>query len=283
MSAVAARTIVAEPVDTPDQVAARVAVLIPAYNPGNAINGAVESLVSNTLPCDIYIVDDGSDIPVAQILDDFPRTKVIRLEKNVGVPRALNVGLKEILKQPYEFIARLDAQDFCYAERLERQVAFLDSHPEIAAVGCWAQFVDPTSGKAVYIERTPDEPALAKQKLHLNSVILHPTLMVRADVIREVGLYSERYPVAEDYELFRRIARKFPIVNIPTILVDTQLSVDGVSIARRRRQLLDRLRIQLAYFRPLELYAWIGLIKTFGLFLIPRALVTKLKSFTYRV
>jgi glycosyltransferase involved in cell wall biosynthesis len=274
---------VTEPVETPDEAPARVAVLIPAYNAGSAINSAVESLLNNTLPCDIYIVDDGSKIPVAQILDDFPRTKIIRLEKNAGVARALNVGLEEILKHPYEFVARLDAQDFCYAERLAQQVAFLDSHPDVGAVGCWARFVDPSSGKAVYIERTPDEPALAKQKLHLNSVILHPTLMVRTDVIREVGPYSERYPVAEDYELFRRIAQKFPIVNIPAILVDTQLSVDGVSITRRRRQLLDRLKIQLAYFRPLELYAWIGLLKTFGLFLIPRVLVTKFKSFTYRV
>jgi glycosyltransferase involved in cell wall biosynthesis len=283
MSALAARVMVTEPVETPDEAPARVAVLIPAYNAGSAINSAVESLLNNTLPCDIYIVDDGSKIPVAQILDDFPRTKVIRLDKNAGVPRALNVGLKEILKHPYEFVARLDAQDFCYAERLEQQVAFLDSHPDVGAVGCWARFVDPDSGKAVYIERTPDEPALAKQKLHLNSVILHPTLMVRTDVIRDVGPYSERYPVAEDYELFRRIAQKFPIVNIPTVLVDTQLSVDGVSITRRRRQLLDRLKIQLAYFRPLEPYAWIGLIKTFGLFLIPRVLVTKFKSFIYRV
>jgi glycosyltransferase involved in cell wall biosynthesis len=281
MSAVAARKIVCEPAETPAEAPARVAALIPAYNPGSDINAAVESLLNNTLPCDIYIVDDGSEIPVAHILDDFPRTKVIRLEKNAGVARALNAGLAEILKQPYEFVARLDAQDFCSPDRLERQVAFLDSHAEVGAVGCWARFVDP-SGNAVYIERTPDEPALAKQKLHLNSVILHPTLMVRTDVIREVGPYSERYPVAEDYELFRRIAQKFPIMNIPTILVDTQLSVNGVSITRRRRQLLDRLKIQLAYFRPLEPYAWIGLLKTFGLFLIPRVLVTKLKSFAYR-
>ena len=58
---------------------------MPAYNPGEAINARSESLVNGTYPCDIYIVDDGSDVPVAEILDAFPRTKIIRLDKNAGV------------------------------------------------------------------------------------------------------------------------------------------------------------------------------------------------------
>ena len=263
---------------TTAEVAARVAVLMPAYNPGPLINRSVESLVNNTYACDIYIVDDGSKVPVTQILDAFPRTKVIRLEQNGGVARALNVGLTTILMQPYEFVARLDADDFCYADRLARQVEFLDSNPGIAAVGSWVRFTDESSGSTVYIARTPDKPALVRKALNFNNVIMHPTSMIRTDVLKNVGLYSEHYPVAEDYELFRRIAEQFPLANIPSVLVDMRLSSGGMSLTRRRRQLFDRLRIQLKYFRPLEIGAWMGLLQTLLLFLVPRVFVTKFKS-----
>ena len=260
---------------------ARVAVLMPAYNPGPLINRSVESLVNNTHTCDIYIVDDGSKIPVTQILDAFPRTTVIRLEQNLGVAHALNVGLTTILKQPYEFVARLDADDFCYPQRVARQVEFLDSNPGIAAVGSWVRFTDESTGETLYIAKTPDKPSLVRRGLNFNNVIMHPTSMIRTDVLKNVGLYSEHYPVAEDYELFRRIAQQFPLANIPSVLVDMRLSPGGVSLTRRRRQLFDRLRIQSKYFRPLELAAWMGLIQTLALFLIPRVFVTKFKSFRY--
>ena len=107
--------------------------------------------------------------------------------------------------------------------------------------------------------------------------------MIRTSALKAVGFYSERYPVAEDYELFRRIAQQFPIANIPIVLVDMRLSLGGLSLTRRRRQLFDRLRIQLKYFRPLEISAWMGLIQTLALFLIPRAVITKFKSYRYRV
>jgi len=151
MGTMAARKPVTQAVALP-----RVAVLMPAYNPGDALNEAVESLVNSTYACDIYIVDDGSDIPVTQILGDFPRTKVIRLDKNSGVPNARNVGLAAILKRPYDFVACLDADDICYPDRIAKQVEFLDRHLEIAVVGAWAGFIDGNDGRKLFVERTPD-------------------------------------------------------------------------------------------------------------------------------
>jgi cellulose synthase/poly-beta-1,6-N-acetylglucosamine synthase-like glycosyltransferase len=57
---------------------------LPAYNPDSIIDRAVESLVQSTYPCDIYIVDDGSRTPVADLVAGSPRTTVIRLEQNQG-------------------------------------------------------------------------------------------------------------------------------------------------------------------------------------------------------
>ena len=260
----------------------RVAALMPAYNSGEEINEAVESLVNSTYPCDIYIVDDGSAVPITGVLRDFPRTKVIRLEQNGGVARALNAGLKEILKQPYDFVARLDADDISHPDRIAKQVEFMDRHPDIAAVGGWARFTDENSGRTLFIERTPDKPELVSKALYQNTVVVHSSVMLRADVLREVGPYSVDYPVAEDYELFRRIAQHYPLANIPSVLVDRRLSWGGVSLTRRRRQLFDRLMIQLRYFRAREPRAWTGLAKTLLLFCIPVSVIAKIKEYRGR-
>jgi GT2 family glycosyltransferase len=260
----------------------RVAALMPAYNPGPEINEAIESLVNSTYPCDIYIVDDGSKVSVADVLPNFPRTKVIRLEKNCGVARALNAGLKEILRQPYDFVARLDADDISHPDRIAKQVAFLDRHPDIAAVGAWARFTDENSGRTLFIERTPDQPEAVKKALYQNTVVVHSSVMLRADVLKQVGPYSLNYPVAEDYELFRRISQQYALANIPSVLVDRRLSWGGVSLTRRRRQLFDRLMIQLRYFRAAEPRAWAGLAKTLLLFCIPVSVIAKIKEYRGR-
>lgn len=257
----------------------RVAVLMPAYNADQTIKRAVESLVSNTYPCDIFIVDDGSKTPITQILGDAPRTEIIRLHKNMGVVKARNAGLAAILKQPYEFVACLDADDVSYPERIAKQVEFLDNHPEIAAVGTWAKHFAANDGRFLFIERTPESPGLVGQALNYNSAIIHTTFMVRTDVLKAVGFYSERYPVAEDYELFRRIFQRLPIANLPIILADRHVSVKGLSLTRRRRQLWDRLRIQLRYFNAAEADSWLGALKTLLLFFVPVALLVKIKGY----
>jgi glycosyltransferase involved in cell wall biosynthesis len=256
----------------------RVAVLMPAYNPGESINEAVDSLVRGTYPCDIYVVDDGSKVPITEILRAFPRTRIIRQDKNRGVAPTLNAGLAAILAHPYDFIARLDADDVAYPERIAKQVEFLDRHPDVAAVGSWARLTEEGSGRTLYIMRTPGQPEQVQKALYLNNVVLHPTAMIRTSVFRRLGPYSERYPVAEDYELFRRIAREFPVANIPSVLIDLRRSTEGVSLKRRRRQLFDRFRIQLKYFRAREPRAWAGLVKTLLAFLVPVSLIAKAKT-----
>ncbi len=277
MNAVLATKPAAEQVPSVDAGSKRVAALMPAYNTGDTINRAVASLADGTLPCDIYIVDDGSDVPVAQILGDFPRTKVIRLDKNTGVVNARNVGLTAILAQPYDFVAFLDADDIAYPDRIARQVEFLDGHPDIAGVGTWARHIAETSDEPLFVERTPTAPDMVRKALNYNSAIINTTFMVRTDVLRRVGLYSDRYPVAEDYELFRRISRRYPLANIPDILADRQVLGTGISLSNRRRQLSNRLCIQLRYLDVWEASAWLGMLKTLVLFLVPVQLLTTLK------
>lgn len=279
MSALPALAHPPEPTAMVDNEPRRVAILMPAYNVGDAINRAVGSLANGTYPCDIYIVDDGSDVPVTDVLKDFPRVKVIRLPKNAGVVKARNIGLAEILKHPYDYVACLDADDVSYPDRVAKEVEFLDSHTEIAAVGAWVNHVDDDSGRPLFIERNPETAGKIKSALNYNSAVAHSTAMFSAAVLRQVGGYSEDYPVAEDYEMFRRIAERFPIANIPSVLVERHISPNCLSFKHRRGQLRDRLRIQLRYFNALEPSAWVGVLKTLLLLTVPVSVIMKLKEY----
>lgn len=256
----------------------RVAVLMPAYNASKFINRAVQSLSESTFTCDLFIVDDGSEVPVTEVLSKNSEAYVVRLNQNCGIAHARNVGLTEILRHSYEFVACLDADDICYPERIAKQVDFLDSNPGVAAVGTWGRHFVENSGETICIKQTPTSPASTKKAMHSNCSMINTSAMIRTSAFRAIGLYSERYPAAEDYELFKRISKQFVITNIPEVLVDICVSREGTSLKRRRRQLVDRLRIQLKYIEPVKPLAWLGLARTLILFLVPASLHSRTKS-----
>jgi glycosyltransferase involved in cell wall biosynthesis len=246
------------------------AVIMPAYNAERTIGRAVESLMLNAEPFDLLIVDDCSRRPVAEALGDLPpNVEILRLEKNRGYAGASNAGLRHLLAKDYAFIAVQDADDVSAPNRLAKQVAFLNAHPEIALVGSWARYVDEDTREVVFPFRPPCDAAGIRKALYINNCTVHSSWMVRAPAWRCAGVYSEGYPLAEDYELLRRMAARFDFANLPEYLVDYTISMSGLSMRKRRRQLFDRLRIQLRYFDPWRWAAWFGVARTLLLFAVP--------------
>jgi len=252
----------------------RLAVLMTAYNAEKTIGKAIESLRRDPAPFDLLIVDDCSRVPVADAIGAMdPGIEIIRPPRNLGVAGAKNVGLKHLLAKNYEFVAMMDADDVCVAGRLAKQAAFLEQNPDVALVGTWARYIDETTRKVVFHFRAPCKANDIENALFLNNCIVHPTWMVRTDALRASGLYSHEYPAAEDYELLRRMAMRFKLANLPEFLLDYTISMSGVSMRRRRRQLFDRLRIQAKYFDPWRPNAWLGMLRTLALFAFPRKLI----------
>lgn len=251
-------------------MSAEVAVLMAAYNAEKTLPLAVNSLIGGTHPCKIYIVDDCSRVPVADVIGahDPSRIEIIRLAKNGGPGNARNAGLRRILENDHEFVAIMDADDVSHPDRIEKQVAYLAAHPRIALVGCWERVID-ENGEFVSHVALPCDPQEIRNNLFVKMFVSHPTWMLRASVLREVGEYSLKYYAAEDYDLLRRIARRYDVANIPEYLIDYRISPGGMTASNRRRQLMDRLRIQLKYFEPLNRHAWIGIARTLALMAIP--------------
>ena len=263
-------------------MANELAVLMAAYNSEATIKMAVGSITGNTYPCDIFIVDDGSRVPVSEVLGNIPKVEIIRLPQNQGLARALNAGLNHILQRGYKYIARADTDDISYPDRFAKQVAFLDSHPGVGVVGAWGRHFDETTGNTTLIKPTPTNSDAIRKRLFFNNSLVHASAVIRADVFRVVGPYSTGYPAAEDYELFRRISQRYALANLPKVLLDICESRRGISLSKRHRQVYDRLCIQFKYFEPLQWRAWAGVAKTLLLFAVPVRVVIAIKKIRER-
>src|ERR1700761_2957901 len=140
-------------------MSAEVAVLMASYNAEKTLPAAVDSILASTVPCDLYLIDDCSRVPVAEVIGERPHLTIVRLPQNHGLAAALNVGLTHILPRNYKYVARMDADDVSHPHRFATQIAFLERHPEVALVGSGARFIDDRNGDFVmyYVPPLKDE------------------------------------------------------------------------------------------------------------------------------
>lgn len=261
----------------------RVALLIPVYNNRAGLEASLASIGNDKVSPDVIIVDDGSNPPIAEggipasLRSCCDRLQVLRIPENRGITSALNLGIGVILGEDYKYIARLDAGDLSLPGRFAKQFTFLETHPEYAMVGGQVKFVD-RSGKEVFQERFPTRYEDIRRIMHARNCFIHPAVMIRTDVLRKVGVYSDDYPAAEDYELFMRITQRYPVANLEDDVVICELNPAGISMKRRRRQILSRSKVMIRYFDPKVKESYLGLLKNLFLLFMPYAAVVRAKS-----
>jgi glycosyltransferase involved in cell wall biosynthesis len=225
-----------------------VAVVIPAYCSEDFIEAAVESILAQTHPaCEVLVVDDGSPVPVAPLLERYaPLVRVIR-QDNGGPAAARNTGIREATAP---LIAFLDADDLWEPQKLERQVAEFGERPELGMVCSDALLLrgeDAHERKwgAVADRGAPD---LSFAGLLLANPISTLTVMARRELVLEVGLFDEdrRLIAVEDYDLWLRIAERAPIAWIDEPLARYRVHESSLSstatFLRGVRLVLDKLR-----------------------------------------
>ena len=257
----------------------RVAMLIPAYNPTpGQLERTLRSIDRQRHPnLTIVIVDDGSAPPIAIEPCDFACPIVVdRLAANSGITVALNHGLQRILAEDYDYVARQDVGDVDVGQRIALQAALLDQQPDVAIVGSHVRWVEP-DGTPAFTFAAPSDHDGIMRRMRSGPAFIHPTVMMRASALRQIGDYSANFPHCEDYELFFRLVQQFRGANIAEVLVDTELNPAGISIPKRRRQLWNRLRTQLTYFAPLSWRSWTGAARTVALLLTPYRLLAAWK------
>jgi glycosyltransferase involved in cell wall biosynthesis len=194
-------------------------VVMPVYNGGAFLNEALKSVLEQAGldSIEILALDDGSKDDSYKILTgyDDPRLTVIR-HPNMGLAATLNKGLS-LARGKY--IARQDQDDLMLPGRLAKQLAFLESNPDIAMVGTWAEIRvgDEPSGR---FHRHPCVNDAIKLHLLFDNPFVHSSIMMRKDVALKLGGYCEdkRRQPPEDYEFWSRIARENRVANLPDVL-----------------------------------------------------------------
>lgn len=260
-------------------------LLIPHFNNPEGLITSLKSINYPTDKFEVLIVDDGSKTPLNEqslraALPNMP-VKVVLLPVNVGVAKALNAGLKEIHKRSdYKYIARLDCGDTCNPERFIKQVKFMDEHPEIYLLGTWCSFTDSITHKS-YIYKTQTEHKQIIKEMHFKCSFIHPTVMLRREVMDTIGYYPENYPYTEDYAYFWKIIRQHKCALLPEVLVDIETNTNTISAANYKKQALSRAKI-IKTFGTNPLLTFEGTLLAYIRLLVPYSIVSKAKKLLFR-
>ena len=256
-------------------------LLIPCYN---NLSGLILSLKSVHYYPDKYgvlLVDDGSTelLKTEELRLHLPPEvplRIIRLEYNQGITRALNAGLNWLKENAScRFIARLDCGDTCTPERFYKQVAFFDANPKIDLVGSWCTFMHLKSGFS-YHYRTPTSHERLIKGMNFRNMFIHPTVMWRATALNETANYPEEFPHAEDYGFFYHMVNTGRSAVLPEALVTCEINSAGLSLRFRNAQLKSRMKVVKQYGKS-NVYRFAGVMKLMLLIAIPSriALLTK--------
>jgi len=196
-----------------------VSVVMPVRNGARWLRDAVESVLSQTFTdLELLIIDDGSADETSSIAEEYARgdrrVHIIR-QSGLGLVAALNRGISEA-RAP--FIARLDSDDLAASERIERQLGFLRTHPEIGLLGSWAEKID-ARGKHVGWLKPETRPRELIAILQSRNPFIHSSIMLRTEIARRLGGYRGAFKAAEDYDLWLRVAEVTTIANLPEVLI----------------------------------------------------------------
>jgi glycosyltransferase involved in cell wall biosynthesis len=220
-----------------DSRMATVSVIIPTYNRATALAEAIESVMAQDYhDFEILVVDDGSSDSTTEILQTFPEVLVVRQEHR-GVSAARNAG---IARASGLLIAFLDSDDLWLPAKLSTQVAFFDSRPD--ALICQTEEIWIRDGIRVNPKKRHKKLSGMIFEKSLELCIVSPSaVMMRSSLFDKVGCFDESFPVCEDYDLWLRVACRFPVYLIDIPLV---MKRGGHSDQLSRRRGIDRYRIR---------------------------------------
>ncbi|RYM34009.1 glycosyltransferase [Brumimicrobium glaciale] len=263
---------------------ARTVILIPHYNNLKGLEKSIES-VNHSQAIDILIIDDGStssQVPDLLKLQKIStkNSKIILFlsKKNEGISSALNRGLDIILElNQYEFIARLDCGDTCVVNRFFLQEKYFDKNDTTMLVGSWAKWIDQASNNEVFKFKPAVDHKKIMKMMSVRCNFIHPTVMFRTSVVKELGKYPDQYTDAEDYAYFFNISKNYKTANIPKYLTNVDYNIEGISVKNRKSQNRSKIKVINAYGKK-DIYQLYGFLYNFLLLVAPAKLVFLLKK-----
>jgi len=215
-----------------------ISVLMPVYNAERYVAEAVESILNQTfINFEFIIINDGSTDRSLEILQRYARQDSrIRLinRENQGLVKTLNEGV-DLAMAPY--IARMDADDISYPDRLFKQVNFLNEHPGYVVLGSRTQLIDEDGDPLSLFSLNTTHKEIDRAHLQgRGGAIAHPAAMFRKNKFNSVGRYRSEFIHSEDLDLWLRMAEVGELGNLPDLLLDYRQHSNSVGHKYRIEQ-----------------------------------------------
>ena len=259
-------------------------VLLRVYNGERYLAEAVESILHQQFSdFELLVVDDGSTDATAAILDQYAKDARVRIirQPNRGLSLSTRRGVEEARGT---YVAIMDADDRSHHDRLEKQIAFLLSHPEHVLVGSALPIID-ENGQPTGYRRYPLEDSTIREASMLYNPFGHSSICFRrADAIA-CGNYTTEFETAEDFDFNVRLRMRGKGANLPEALTDYRIHRGSVKAEKLRRQLADTIQlralIQRRYHYRYTVQARLVDILQRALLLVPAVMVNRLVELVF--
>jgi glycosyltransferase involved in cell wall biosynthesis len=235
-----------------NQATALVSIVMPVFNAAAYVNEAIQSILDQTHSFfELIIINDGSTDATTEIINGFSdhRIRLYSNETNRGIVYSLNLGIE---KSNGKYIARMDADDIAFNNRIEKQVQFLEANPEVILLGSG---IIELNQEAVVASRpnqiTTDEQI--KINLLTNVSFYHPTVMIRSSVLKENPLlrYDPNQPHIEDYDFWIKLIPFGKFANIQEPLLYYRVHQNNISVIHKTEQKERSLVLKRNYLKTL--------------------------------
>lgn len=213
-----------------------VSIVMPVYNSAAYLIPAIVSIQKQTYNhLEIICVDDHSTDNSWNILKRFARRdkriRIYQLPSHAGVGTAANTAIRHARSR---FIARMDADDIMMATRIAKQVAFLEAHGYIIAVGGQCRRID-EHGKSIGIKFFPLDHATIASMIFRSVPIQQPTLMIHTRLLPDhFRWYKTSLPIGEDYDLYYQLMKHGKLANLPDILLKYRERKDNLTLTSQK-------------------------------------------------
>lgn len=234
-----------------------ISILMSTHNPIiKYFKICLESIFNQTYQnFEIVLIDDGSDEKVIDYLKkeeiDLSKIKYIRLEQNVGLPKALNIGLKECKG---EFIARMDDDDIMLPTRLEKQLEYVKKN-NLDGCFSWYDTIDSLDNVIKRNAINIDDKKMMKQLLNKGNIFCHASLFLKKSVFDKINGYDENLRYAQDSELYIRILTNYKMGIVKECLLQHRVN------DYRNNSYRETLSLTYALFGAMNYYTSKGKLK----------------------
>lgn len=211
----------------------QVTVLMPVYNGEPYLRAAIDSILNQSFTdFEFLIINDGSTDQSLKTIKSCKdrRIRLVNQRSNQGLIATLNRGFAVAKGR---LIARMDCDDISMPERLSKQVAFMEEHPEVGVCGSWIEYF---MGKELVMNFPVSHEEIVQAMPYFNPMA-HPTLVIRREVLQTQSvLFDAAYPHVEDYELWTRLAQVTRFANLPEVLLKYRIHPEQIGRVHSEEQ-----------------------------------------------